>query len=74
MVTFKQRKERGLRAGRTFHAAESELADSVFEFFEVEHQIVAPQGRSLANGCWLSRLQMCEAEAGQVAIFGGEFS
>ena len=41
-------------------------------FFEIEHQVVAPQRRALADGRRLRRLQVRHSQAGKVAILLGE--
>ena len=72
MIAVEQREKAGLRAGRPLRTAKLEPGQPVFDLFQIEHQVVAPQRGPLADGRRLGRLQVREAEAGQVAILFGE--
>ena len=61
-------KKAGLRAGRALHAAGLELRQAMFDLGQVEHQVVGPQAGPLADRRRLGRLQVREAQAGQVAM------
>ena len=44
----------------------------MFDLREVEYQIIAPQRRSFADRCRLSRLQVSKAETRQITILRRE--
>ena len=68
VIAVKEFEEAGLRAGRAFDAAGLERGDAVLELVQIQHQVVGPQAGPLADGRRLGRLQVREAEAGQVAV------
>jgi hypothetical protein len=72
VIAVEQREERGLRAGRSLHAAELELTQTILELGQIKHQIVAPQRGPFADGRRLRRLQMREAQARQITILDGK--
>ena len=47
-------------------------ADAVLDLGQVHRQIVGPEARPLADGRGLGRLEMGEAQAGQIAVLGSE--
>ena len=63
VVAAEESEEAGLRAGRALRAAERRASSRpMFEFLQVEDEIVTPQARPLADGRELSRLEVREAE------------
>ena len=72
MIAVEEGEETGLRAGGALGAAETERLQAVLDFVEVEDEVVAPETGALADGGQLRRLEVGEAERGQVAPAGGE--
>ena len=68
MIPPEQLQETGLRAGRAFDAPKPERFQAVFDFLEIQNQIVTPKRGPLAHGRGLGRLQMRETQTGQIAI------
>lgn len=64
--------ERGLGSGGAFDAAETECLQAVFEFFEVEQEVPAPEGGAFADGGGLCWLEVSESEAREAAILSSE--
>src|SRR5207237_1751922 len=58
MIAVKQSEERRLSACRTLDAAELQRLDPVFDLFQVDYQILRPEGGPLADGSELGRLKM----------------
>ena len=48
------------------------LRDAVLDFGQVHRQVVGPEARPLADRGRLGGLEMGEAQAGQIAVLGGE--
>ena len=44
----------------------------MLQLLQVQHQVVTPESRPLANRRWLGRLQMSESQARQVTIGSGK--
>ncbi len=72
MVALEQVQETRLGAGCPLGPSGLQARQAVLELPEVQHQVVRPQTRPLADRRQLRRLQVGEAEAGQVAIPPGE--
>ena len=72
MVAVEQREEAGLGTGRAFGAAGLECRESMFDFRQIQDQIVGPQTGPLADRRRLGGLQMGESQAGQIAMRGCE--
>lgn len=72
MVAVEEGKERRLGAGRALHATEAEVVAGTLEVAEVPEQLLEPEGRTLTNGGKLSRLEVGEAEGGEVGVFLSE--
>ncbi len=72
MVAVEEFQETRLRAGRPLVAQGFEAGDAVLDFGQVQGEIVGPETRPFADGRRLGGLKMGEAEAGQIAVFGGE--
>ena len=64
--------EAGLRAGCAAAAEEPDGCDHVVQLFEVEHQVLKPERRALADGDELRGLIVRVAEAGQGGIAVGK--
>src|SRR6185436_18211678 len=64
--------EAGLGSGRSFYTAKGKRATPIVEIGDVEHQVLHPQRRPLADGRELCRLQMCVSERWLVAPGLGE--
>ena len=62
VVAVEELEEARLRAGRALHAAEGQRGDAMIEIGEVEHEVLHPERRALADGRRLRRLQMRGAE------------
>ena len=62
LVAVEQLHERGLRPRGALHAAEGEVLDLVLQVLQVDHQVLVPQGRSLAHRHQLRRLVVREAQ------------
>ena len=72
VVAVEQLEEARLRAGRALHAAERQRRDAVLEVREVEHQVLHPQRRALADGRRLRGLEVRVAERRLVAPLARE--
>ena len=72
VVAVEQFQETGLRAGRALVAECLDGGDAMLDFGQVHRQVVGPEARPLADRRRLGRLEMGEAQAGQVAVLGGE--
>ena len=68
VVAAEQRQETRLRAGGSLHAAESQRLPAVFEFFQIQHEIVTPHRGPFADGRRLGGLQVGETETCLVAV------
>ena len=66
VVAVEEREERRLRAGRPFHAAELERGDAMLDLLQIDHQVLRPERRALADGRELRRLEVRVAERRQV--------
>ncbi len=71
-VAVEERDERGLRPRRPLAAEEAELVRAAGHLAVVEHEVLEPETGALADGRRLGRLEMREAEAGEVAVLPGE--
>src|SRR5437899_815010 len=58
VIPAEERQETGLRARRSFRPAELDRSDAVFNLAQVEHEVVAPETRPLADGGQLGRLEV----------------
>ena len=58
MIALEDLEEAGLGTGRPLHAAARQRRDAVIEVGEVEHEILHPERRALADRRRLGRLQM----------------
>lgn len=72
MIAFKQRQERSLRPGRTFHAPAAQPSDHALHVFHVE-QVLRPQTGAFADGDELRGLVVGVTKRCQVFPFHGEF-
>ena len=72
MIAVEQGEERRLRAGRSFDAAEPQRGDAMLDLLQVDHQILRPERRALADGGELGRLKVRVAERRQILPFLGE--
>ena len=62
VIAVEDLEEARLRARRALHAATGQRRDAMIEVGEVEHEILHPQRRALADGRRLRGLQMRRAE------------
>ena len=58
MITVEELEEGRLGAGGTLRSEKLQGAEYILEILEVEHELVQPQGRTLADGCRLCRLEV----------------
>ena len=72
VVAVEKLQEARLRAGRALVAQGLEAGDAMLDFGQVHREIVGPETRPFADGRRLGGLEMGEAEAGQIAVLGGE--
>ena len=72
VISLEELQKAGLRSGRSFHAAKSQLVETVLNLLQVENQVVTPQRGPLADRRRLGRLQMGVRQACQIAVFRGE--
>ncbi len=72
VVAAEQFQEAGLRAGGALRAAGLQLRNAMLELLQVHAQVVGPQAGPLADRGRLGRLEVREAQAGQVAVLLGE--
>ena len=62
VIAVEDLEEAGLRPRRALHAAAGQRGDAMIEVGEVEHEILHPERRALADGRGLRRLQVRGAE------------
>src|SRR6266550_128104 len=58
MIVVEKRKKRRLCSGSPFNTTELQRGDAIFEFLKIQHQIVRPQTRALADSGELRRLKV----------------
>ena len=68
MVAVEQLHEARLRAGRTLGAEHTQVCDAELDLVQIHQQLVDPEGRALADGGQLCRLEMREAEGRLILV------
>ena len=58
VIAVEEREEARLRSGRALHTPARKRIDSIIDLPEVEHEILHPERRALADSRRLGRLQM----------------
>ena len=71
-IALEQLHEGSLGAGGTLDAAQLQSSQTVVDLLQVHHQLVGPQGGTLAHGGGLGRLAVGVGHAGHVLVFLGK--
>src|SRR5262249_35164959 len=72
VIALEQLEEAGFSSCGSTNPAETQRAQAMFDFLEVEHEVLQPERCALADRSWLRGLQVCEAERRQIAVLACE--
>jgi len=72
MVAVEEFEKTGLGTGGPFYTPEAEGFDAVFEFFQIEDEIVGPEGGAFSDCRGLGGLEVSEAETGERTVLDCE--
>jgi hypothetical protein len=68
MISIEQSEETGLSSSRALHTPEAEVVAYALKIPQIPKELLDPKGRPLPNSRQLRRLEVGEAERGQVAV------
>ncbi len=72
MIAIEQAEEACLSSGGSLDAAKPQLCQAMFDFFQIQHQVVRPKAGPLADRRRLGWLEVGETQAGQIFMLLGE--